>query len=288
MPVGLAMQAEENREKAILPDYEKEGGIQYLAGVFSNIDQLKNVGVTIPQTIVLYGPDASGKTDRIQQLISLLPSAQIENVFGLEVLKYIINRQDPKKLPTIKPLLEKINLHLTSIAEKSIESSCGVLVFHAMSTILPIIHKATFTNTDLFTELIKQKQQEFTQKGKHLIVFFEWGIRFDKATHTWLRTRFDKVIKVELPNNNQRILLLEKLTAQIQPPLAKEVKIRTIAGNLKDCNIIQMKKILNEAKILAILERSKTVTQEHMNKAINGFFNDGDTEKKNSEYGMHS
>jgi len=78
--------------------------------------------------------------------------------------------------------------------------------------------------------------------------------------------RFDKIIKIELPNKEKRIALLDHYTKN--RPVADDVSFDTIADDLEGCSAADIKELVNVAAVQA-LENSRSLSNKSFVKSIN-------------------
>nr|WP_277998984.1 AAA family ATPase [Moorella sulfitireducens] len=78
--------------------------------------------------------------------------------------------------------------------------------------------------------------------------------------------RFDRQVKVDLPDRDGRLAILKLHTAN--KPLAPEVDLEAIARETFGFSGAHLESVANEAAILALREKSRLITQKHLMEAV--------------------
>jgi len=78
--------------------------------------------------------------------------------------------------------------------------------------------------------------------------------------------RFDRQVKVELPDREGRLTILKLHTAN--KPLAADVELDTIARETFGFSGAHLESVTNEAAILALREKSPVILQKHLTEAV--------------------
>ncbi len=96
--------------------------------------------------------------------------------------------------------------------------------------------------------------------------------------------RFDRRVKVDLPDKEGRIEILKLHTRN--KPLAKDVKLEMIAKDTFGFSGAHLESLANEAAILAMREGSQKISQHHFNESIDKVMMGGKLDKRPSEADM--
>jgi transitional endoplasmic reticulum ATPase len=213
----------------------------------------ERLGVKPPKGILLYGPPGTGKT-MLAKAVANESKANFISVKGPEVLSKWVGESEKG---------------LRQVFEKARQAAPTIIFFDEIDAI------AARRGTEVGTKVIEQMVNTFLAELDGLedltdVVVIGATNRPDLIDSALLRPgRFDRLISTPIPDKKTRLEIFKIHTKEM--PLAKDVKLETLAGLTDHYVGADIQAICREAAILALRKSisAKEVKMSHFKAALN-------------------
>lgn len=223
-----------------------------------NDEQIKQLGIRPLKGILLSGPPGTGKTLLAKAAANLTNSVFLSASGSEFVEMYVgVGAQRVRKLfDQAKETAKKLN-----------KSSAVIFIDE-----LDVLGGARGQNNSnqehdqTLNELLVQMDGMSTEGDVKVLIIGATN-RVDLLDAALLRPgRFDRVVKVDLPDKRGRLHILKLHTRN--KPLAADVSVDTLAKDTFGFSGAQLESVTNEAAILAMRDASEKITSAHFRSAI--------------------
>jgi cell division protease FtsH len=232
---------------------------------FNNGERFSRVGARMPKGILLYGPPGTGKTSAAKVIAKQCSAAFFECSASSFMELYV--GSGPQ--------------HVRKIFADANEHEKAVIFIDEIDAIGGNRGSGMWENserTNTLNELLSQMDGFKSHKGLLIIAATN---RIDILDEALLRPgRFDRLIKLELPNATVRNSILERYVAHILFTGSHDY-LKTIAQQTEGFSGADLKNIVDEAAIFAARENAEGVGDLHIKKALEKAFERPRTTKNN-------
>ena len=227
--------------------YEKEKKeLQNLQEFLMNIDKYKGLGVRIPRGIVLHGVPGVGKT-------KLAKGIACNGIRLFEV--------------RAADCCEDNSIDLIQEAFEAAKSSApAVVLLDELDKIAGTSHRFFMEDNDNVKKFLLQELDKLNENDGVLVVATCNDIR--SIGDTLLRSgRFDRILRIEKPNKNERKKILEKYFSKIT--ITKDFKMDSVAEMTAGYTGAEIECIVNESAIRTLEENNTSISFDTIRRVMN-------------------
>lgn len=234
---------------------------EHIVDIIQNPDSYKALGIEFPSAIILHGPPGCGKTFAVEKLVEYLnwPCFQIDS--SSVGSSYIHG--------TSKKVAEMFDV--------AIKNAPSILVIDEMESFLADREMGSGSShhrVEEVAEFLRRIPEAI--KNKVLIIAMTNRISMiDPAIRR--RGRFDHIIEVSMASEAEVYALLKSELGKL--PCSNDVDLKILAHELQGRPLSDITFTIREAARLAAKNRSLSITQELLLKALNSTFS-RDSEKE--------
>lgn len=229
--------------------------IKEVVTYIKNIEDYENVGATMPQGILLYGPGGTGKTS-IARAIAGESNAAFFHASGSDFVEMYVG-VGPQR---VRELFNQAKRSLSQGYERAI---IFIDEIDAIGASREAEQNSEYRNT--LNELLNQMDGFSSDNRIFILAATNQPRMLDKAL---LRPgRFDRLIEVPLPNYESRLSILHHYIDKIKYDDDTST-IAEIALITENFNNAELKSLVNESAVLAARHKQKNVTAQHLKNAF--------------------
>ena len=242
----------EDKFKDIVGYKEEKEELKNMCNIINKRKEIKEYGCAIPKGLFIVGPNGVGKTMMANLLIQNIVCKVIkieENEFTSEedFKCYIKDKfYEASKEEFAIIFIDEVDKMIGNNLEYSFNEN-----YEKSTILLNEINKYS-NNDNIFLLMVGNDE---LQIGRSLL----------------RAGRIDKIININLPNNNEREQIIKKFMENKK--FSKEIDINEIVSLTKNKSCATIKNILNDALIKAFVKEKKEVTQEDLRDAYFNYIN---------------
>lgn len=221
-------------------------------------DQMKNLGIRPLKGILLSGPPGTGKTLLAKAAARYTNSAFLA-VSGSEFVQMYAGVGAER----VRALFRRAD----EMAKR--ENKEHAIIFIDELDILGAKRGTNISHHEYdqtLNQLLVQMDGLDTSGERHILVIGATN-RIESLDHALMRPgRFDRHVRVDLPDKDGRLAILEIHTAN--KPLANDVELEKIAQETFGFSGAHLESVANEAAVFALREQLTEIKQKHFSEAI--------------------
>lgn len=221
---------------------------EHVIDIIQNRERYRALGIGFPTAVVLHGPTGCGKTYAVERLVDFLgwPSFHID------------------ASSVASPYIHETSRKVAEVFEKAIESAPSVLVIDEMEAFLADREMGTGQH---HVEEVAEFLRRIPDATRNEVLIVAMTNRLDMIdTAIMRRGRFDHIIRVDYPSEEEVQSLLEHLLSDL--PRDKDVDPEPFAKKLAGRPLSDVAFVVREGARLAARSGNNRLTQESLLMAI--------------------
>lgn len=212
-------------------------------------DEYRRMGIGFPGPVLLYGPPGCGKTFAVKKLTEYLGWPVFEITSGTVGSKYI----------------HETSRRISEMFDSAIANAPSVIVIDELEAFLSA-REAAHASREAHLEEVAEFLRRISDVGQHRVLLFGMTNMLDAIDKALLRRgRFDHVLEVGMPSEEEILSLLKKLLEPL--PTDKDLPLGEFAGKLKGYPISDVAFVVREAGRIAVRARCAQIGAGHLKTA---------------------
>lgn len=223
---------------------------EHVIDIVENQELYSALGIDFPSAIILHGPPGCGKTFAVERLVEHLgwPSFSIQ------------------ASSVASPYIHETSRKVSEVFAKAIESAPSVLVIDEMEAFLADRLYAAGSGHHRIEEIAEFLRRIPEAAAKSVLVVAMTN-RIEMIDPAILRRgRFDHVVKVDMPSEDEVQALLAELVAKL--PRTEDLELSEVARHLAGRPLSDVAFVVREAGRLAARQGKAAIAQEHLIAAL--------------------
>lgn len=221
---------------------------EHIVDIIQDRERYQALGIGSPSAVVLHGPSGCGKTFAVERLVDFLgwPSFQIDSS------------------SVGSPYIHETSRKVAEVFDKATENAPSVLIIDEMEAFLADRNTGTGHHR---VEELAEFLRRIPEATKHQVLIIAMTNRLDMIDTAILRRgRFDHIIKVDYPSEEEVRPLLEKILIDI--PKEKDVDPGPLAKRLAGRPLSDVAFVVREGARMAARSGKDRVDQKSLVAAL--------------------
>jgi hypothetical protein len=221
---------------------------EHIVDIIQDRARYQALGIGFPSAVVLHGPSGCGKTFAVERLVDFLgwPSFQVDSS------------------SVGSPYIHETSKKIAEVFDKATENAPSILIIDEMEAFLA--DRSTGTGHHRVEE-VAEFLRRIPEATKHQVLIVAMTNRLDMIDTAILRRgRFDHIIKIDYPSEEEVRSLLEKIL--IDMPKEKDVDPDPLAKRLAGRPLSDVAFVVREGARMAAHSGKSRVDQESLVAAL--------------------
>lgn len=231
--------------------------LEHVIDIIENEERYKALSIDFPSSIILHGPPGCGKTFAIEKLIDYLgwPSFQVN------------------ASSVASPYIHETSRKVAQVFEQAIQNAPSVVVIDEMEAFLTS-RQSTISSGQFHVEEISEFLRCIPEANRNQVLVIAMTNHIDMIDSAILRRgRFDHIVKVDMPSEEEVTSLLEKLVLNI--PKKPDIDISTLSKKLMGRPLSDVAFVVKEGARLSARTGNDKLSQECLIQAVESCFERG-------------
>ncbi len=223
---------------------------EHIIDILENEERYKLLGIDFPSAVVLYGPPGCGKTFAVEKLVEYLglPSYEIDAT------------------SVASPFIHETSKKVAEVFEKAMQNAPSILVIDEMESFLAD-RQASSGSGHHRVEEVAEFLRKIPEAIKNHVLIIAMTNQIDMIDPAIMRRgRFDHVIKVDMPSEEEVLSLLNVLLSNV--PCDENIKIEELAKKLKERPLSDVSFTVREGARLSAKAGLNKISQECIENAL--------------------
>ena len=223
---------------------------EHVIDIIENQSRYKNLGIDFPSATVLYGPPGCGKTFAVEQLVEYLGWP----CFSIDASS------------VASPFIHETSKKVAEVFDKSIQNAPSVLVIDEMESFLADRERGSGSSHHRVEE-VAEFLRRIPEAIKNHVLIIAMTNRIEMIDTAILRRgRFDHIIKVEMPNEEEVFCLLRTLLEEL--PCDETIDVREFAKMLQNRPLSDVSFTVREGARLAAKAGRDKIGADNLRQAV--------------------